>query len=116
MTSTLPASSAAPRRRGRLLAAGALLALGCALTGCSVEIGGDPKIAESDLEESVQQTLAEQVGQTPDAIDCPDDLQGTVGQTMRCTLTAGGETLGLTVTVTSVEGDTVNYDVEVDSQ
>ncbi|NNH71091.1 hypothetical protein HLB23_14655 [Nocardia uniformis] len=33
---------------------------------------------------------------------------------MRCTLTAGGDTLGLTVTVTSVDGDNVKYDVEVD--
>ncbi|WP_307644745.1 DUF4333 domain-containing protein [Nocardia uniformis] len=39
---------------------------------------------------------------------------GKVGTTMRCTLTAGGDTLGLTVTVTSVDGDNVKYDVEVD--
>ncbi|MEU2252099.1 DUF4333 domain-containing protein [Nocardia xishanensis] len=83
--------------------------------GCSVEIGSTtPEVKESELEKSVKQTLTEQVGQTPDAIDCPGDLAGKVGTTMRCTLAAGGDTLGLTVTVTSVEGDTVNYDVAVD--
>lgn len=33
---------------------------------------------------------------------------------MRCELTAGSDTLGLTVTVTSVEDTTVNFDIEVD--
>ncbi|WP_431970867.1 DUF4333 domain-containing protein [Nocardia sp. bgisy134] len=83
--------------------------------GCSVEIGSTtPEVKESELEKSVKQTLTEEVGQAPDAIDCPGDLEGKVGTTMRCTLTAGGDTLALTVTVTSVEGDTVNYDVAVD--
>ncbi|MFC8045651.1 DUF4333 domain-containing protein [Nocardia sp. NPDC057353] len=116
---TDPSVRTAARLRGRaarLARTAGLFALGCALSACSVSIGGDPKIAEADLENSVQQTLAEEVGQTPDAIDCPGDLNGSVGTTMRCTLTAGGDTLGLTVTVTSVEGDTVNYDVQVDQQ
>ncbi|MET7769845.1 DUF4333 domain-containing protein [Nocardia sp. NPDC005366] len=92
----------------------ALPLLACALAACSVSIGSDPKIGEAELEKSVKQTLTEQVGQEPDGIDCPGDLKGTVGTTMRCTLSAGGDQLGLTVTVTSVENDTVKYDVEVD--
>ncbi|MGN2637079.1 DUF4333 domain-containing protein [Nocardia takedensis] len=96
------------------LAAIALPLLACALTACSVSIGSDPKIDESELEKSVKQTLTEKVGQEPDSIDCPGDLDGKVGTTMRCTLTEGGDQLGLTVTVTSVQDDTVNYDVQVD--
>ncbi|MET8775133.1 DUF4333 domain-containing protein [Nocardia sp. NPDC050713] len=92
-----------------------LFALAFLAAGCSVEVGSStPQVKESELEKSVQQTLTEEVGKKPDSIDCPDDLEGKVGTTMRCTLTAGGETLGLTVTVTSVEDDTVNYDVAVD--
>ena len=45
---------------------------------------------------------------------CPDDLPGEVGGEMRCELTEGSDTLGLTVTVTSVEDTTVNFDIEVD--
>ncbi|MBH0775129.1 DUF4333 domain-containing protein [Nocardia bovistercoris] len=97
-------------------AAAALPLFACALAACSVSIGSDPKIDESALEKSVKQTLTEKVGQEPDSIDCPGDLKGTVGTTMRCTLTAGGDQLGLTVTVTSVQDDTVNYDVEVDQK
>ncbi|WP_054814149.1 DUF4333 domain-containing protein [Nocardia arizonensis] len=96
------------------LAATAVPLLACALTACSFSIGTDPKIKEVDLEKSVKQTLTEKVGQEPDSIDCPGDLTGKVGTTMRCTLSAGGDQLGLTVTVTSVQDDTVNYDVEVD--
>ncbi|MGV9587047.1 DUF4333 domain-containing protein [Nocardia farcinica] len=93
-----------------------LIAFAClAAAGCSVQIGNDtPSVAEADLERSVKETLTQQVGQEPDTIDCPGDLEGEVGNTMRCTLTAGGDTLGLTVTVTSVQDETVNYDVQVD--
>ncbi|GAB3410793.1 DUF4333 domain-containing protein [Flindersiella endophytica] len=96
----------------RMLALASLLALGAAVAGCS----GDPTLKEADLEKSVKDTLAKQVGQTPDSIDCPGDLTGKTGTTMRCTLKAGGDELGLTVTVTGVEGSTVKYDVKVDEQ
>ena len=47
---------------------------------------------------------------------CPDDLEAEVGAETRCTLTAGDDPTeyGVTVTVTSVEDDTANFDVEVD--
>lgn len=84
---------------------GALLLL---LTACS---GGVP---EEDVEQQVSDALAESVGQTPDDVDCPDDLPAEVGAEMRCTLTADGESIGLTVTVTEVEGTNVNFDIQVD--
>ncbi|WP_040780283.1 DUF4333 domain-containing protein [Nocardia pneumoniae] len=87
--------------------------LAAALTACSVSIG-TARVAEADLEKSVKDTLTQKAGQEPDAIDCPGDLTGKTGTTMRCTLTAGADNLGVTLTVTSVEGDTVNYDIEVD--
>ncbi|MEV6276161.1 DUF4333 domain-containing protein [Nocardia sp. NPDC051832] len=82
-----------------------VLAAGCTYT---------PTIEEADLEKSVQQTLSEKVGRTPDAIDCPGDLKGHIGTTMRCTLTSAGTQLGLTVKVTNVVDKKVEYEVEVD--
>lgn len=73
-----------------------------------------PTIAEPTLEQKVSSLLEQQVGQRPDQIDCPGALAGEIGETMRCTLTAGADQLGVTVTVTEVEGSTVNFDVEVD--
>ncbi|WP_437114568.1 DUF4333 domain-containing protein [Streptomyces glaucescens] len=45
----------------------------------------------------------------------PGDLVGKVGTTTRCTLTAGdGSSLGVTVTVSSVDGDRIDFDIEAD--
>lgn len=73
-------------------------------------------VPQEDVEQQVSDALAESVGQTPDKVECPDDLPAEVGAEMRCTLTAGGESIGLTVTVTSVEGTDVNFDIQVDEQ
>ncbi|MFE7741076.1 DUF4333 domain-containing protein [Nocardia sp. NPDC057455] len=84
-----------------------------ALTACSVSIG-TPKVEEAELEKSVKDSLNEKVGQEPDAVDCPSDLNGKEGTTMRCSLTAGGDRLDVILTVTSVDGDTIKYDIAVD--
>lgn len=89
------------------LAALALLAL----AGC-----GDPTptVDRSTLEDRISSGLEKQVGQRPDDISCPDDLEGKVGNTMRCTLTAGSDELGVSVKVTGVDGKHVDFDIEVD--
>jgi hypothetical protein len=48
-----------------------------------------------------------------DEVSCPD-LPATVGATQRCTLRAGADTYGVTVTVTSVQGTDVKFDIQVD--
>ncbi|WP_017538411.1 DUF4333 domain-containing protein [Nocardiopsis halophila] len=60
--------------------------------------------------------LEEEVGQTPDDLTCPEDLPAEVGASIRCDLTAGGQTLGVTITATAVEGTNVDFDVVVDEQ
>jgi hypothetical protein len=49
-------------------------------------------------------------------VTCPSDLKGVVGTTLRCTLTDSGETYGVGVTVTKVEGDDVKFDTKVDDK
>lgn len=63
-------------------------------------------------EQTIKTKLTQQVGQAPDSIDCPDDLEGKVGATMRCTLKAGTDSIGVTVTVKEVNGTTVNFDIK----
>jgi Domain of unknown function (DUF4333) len=48
-----------------------------------------------------------------DEVSCPD-LPATVGTSQRCTLRAGADTYGVTVTVTSVQGTDVKFDIQVD--
>lgn len=67
-----------------------------------------PSVAQNVFDQ-----LAATVGQEPDQVQCPD-LPAQVGAAIRCELTAGGETYGVTVTTTAVQGDDVSFDIEVD--
>ncbi|MCP3015726.1 DUF4333 domain-containing protein [Nocardiopsis dassonvillei] len=82
-------------------------------TGCSFQFGTGAVDAEQVAERS-SEMLAEEVGQTPDGFTCPEDLPAEVGAEIRCELTADGQTLGVTVTTTSVDGNDVQWDIEVD--
>lgn len=86
------------------IVAGALLLSGC----------GSTKVSEEDLAEQIKTQLTEEVGQEPDSVECSEGLDAEVGATQRCVLTAGSDELGVTATVTSVDGSTVNYDIKVD--
>lgn len=85
-------------------------------TGCSFSFGGPGAVEAAVVAERSSEMLAEEVGQTPDDFTCADDLPAEVGAEIRCELTSGGETIGATVTVTSVEGNDVQWDVVVDDQ
>ncbi|GAA1794927.1 hypothetical protein GCM10009795_045590 [Nocardioides hankookensis] len=75
-----------------------------------------PTVKQSDVEKEVSSQLEQQVGQAPDDISCPGDLEGKVGTEMKCTLTAGEDELGVSVKVTSVDGDNVKFDIQVDQE
>lgn len=73
-----------------------------------------PVITQSTLEEQAIAELTASVGQAPDSLTCPGDLNAEVGATSRCELTAGDSTYGVTITVTAVNGDVAEFDVVVD--
>ncbi|MGE0295372.1 DUF4333 domain-containing protein [Pseudonocardia sp.] len=98
----------------RTLAAAAALAAALGLTGCTVQT--TRTVDEAQIEQAVSDRLNDLVGQRPDAVDCPDDLTGVVGTMLRCSLTDGADRYPVDVTVTSVEGDTVNFDFAVADQ
>jgi len=72
-----------------------------------------PKVEGKSVAQSVLTQLAAD-GKQVDEVSCPD-LPATVGASQRCTLKAGGDTYGVTVTVTSVQGTDVKFDIQVDS-
>jgi Domain of unknown function (DUF4333) len=98
-------STTSPLGMLALLVCGGLLVAGCSST---------PEVSPSKLEGEISSQLEKQVGTAPDDVECPDSLTGKVGETQRCTLTAGSDTLGVDVEVTSVDGDDVNFDIQVD--
>ena len=98
------------RRRLRLLLAAPFLLAGLAACGSGA-------LAADDVANGAEDALEAEVGARPD-VSCPDDLDAEVGAEARCTLTVDGDDkeYGVTVTVTSVEGDTANFDVQVDEE
>jgi hypothetical protein len=62
----------------------------------------------------ISDKLTQQMGTKPDAVACPDNLKASVGATLRCQLTDGSRTYGVSVAVTSVDGDDVSFDIKRD--
>lgn len=87
------------RTRRAASAALAVLAV-CALAACST-------VAPQD---SIEQQITSQLG--TETASCPGDLDATVGTAMTCSATAGGETFDVKVTVTSLQGSDINFDIE----
>ncbi|WP_033303235.1 DUF4333 domain-containing protein [Nocardiopsis alkaliphila] len=85
-------------------------------TGCSFDfsLGGPGVIEAEQVAEKSSEMLAEQIGEAPDEFTCSEDLPAEVGAEIRCELTHGGESLGVTVTTTSVDGDQAEWDIKVD--
>ena len=97
-------------RRLLPILAAPLVVLGTA--GC-----GSTTLTADAIATGAEDALEEQVGIRPD-VTCPEDIDAEVGAETRCTLTAGDDPTeyGVTVTVTSVEGERANFDVEVDDE
>ena len=91
----------------RLPLAAPLLVVG--LAGC-----GGTTLTAGAVEERAADALEEQVGVRPE-ISCPESLEAEVGASTECTLTAGDDPAEypVTVTVSSVDGDSTTLDVAV---
>lgn len=88
--------------------AAGLFGLTLALTGCS------GKLDAADVEARVSEQFQAQTGEAPDSVDCPEDLPAEQGAEIGCEVVMAGQPLGITVTVSSIEGSTVNLDIQVD--
>ncbi|TGD88500.1 DUF4333 domain-containing protein [Mycolicibacterium sp. CH28] len=68
-----------------------------------------PVLAKAQVENSLLDQLATQLGQRPDSADCSDNLEGKEGTTIDCTVVAGEQTQDFTLAVTKVDGDQINF-------
>jgi Domain of unknown function (DUF4333) len=98
------------RRRPGLPAAVPLLAL--ALVSCGANV-----LAAATVADGAEDALEAEVGARPD-VSCPEDLEAEVRAETRCTLSVGDDPdqYGVTVAVTSIDGDTADLDVQVDDE
>jgi hypothetical protein len=74
------------------------------------------ELDKAQVAQEISDKVAEQVGRTPDSVTCPANLPGKVGATLECDLVGDGQTYGVAVTVTSVEGTNVKFDFKVADQ
>jgi hypothetical protein len=81
---------------------------------CSFSASTTPTVDKGELAKEISAQLKNQVGRAPESVDCPDDLKGEVGAKTRCTLTDAGETYGVNVDVTKVDGTDVKFGLKVD--
>ncbi len=94
-------------RTVRVLLAAATVVFGALLlAACSSDA-----VSQSDVEQEVSDQIAAQDGGSAPEVSCPDDLKAEVDETMDCEVTTDSETFTVTVKVTSVEGDTANFDI-----
>ncbi|GHG90111.1 DUF4333 domain-containing protein [Streptomyces lanatus] len=102
----MPKSPASLAARGLAAAAAAALLVGCT---------SEAKLPKDEVADTVAEKLAAQTGQPKPDVTCPEDLVGKVGTSLRCKLTASdGTSLGVTVKVTSVDGNKISYDIKAD--
>ena len=75
---------------------------------------GEPGyVLAADVEEQIDTQLTASVGRSPDSVSCPDDLVAELDATLTCELTDGPDVYDVYVTVTSVEGTDVLFDIQV---
>lgn len=86
------------------------------INGDKVDFDTAETVDKDVVARQVSDRLANKVGHKPDSVTCPDNLKGTPGATLRCALTDGGQTYGVTVTVAAVDAGEVGYGIQVDDQ
>lgn len=115
-------------RKTRTILAVAILA-GLPLVGCTVKFthGDDQssttsttpavlQLSKSTLESSLMKTIGEKTNEPASKVTCDGPLKGTVGATQRCVAVSSkdGQSVGLTVTTTVVNGDDIKYGIDFD--
>lgn len=71
-------------------------------------------VHKARVAQTISDKLTADAGKRPDRVTCPEHLPARVGATIRCELTAGSDTRGVTVTAASVNGKQVSYNFKVD--
>ena len=90
------------------------VAIVCALvSGCTFSAGvkSTPSVSKDDLQKDIADRLTK-AGEQPESVTCKEDLAGEVGKTTRCEVAMSPtNSFEPVVTVTGVDGTTINYEM-----
>jgi uncharacterized protein DUF4333 len=95
--------------RTLLVAGAAGLTAGAAACSCSV--GSSHSVSKSDVASQITSKLTDAAGNKPDSVNCPNDLPAKVGAQLNCEMKVKNQTFNVNVTVTSVDGGNVKFDM-----
>ena len=72
---------------------------------------GPTTVSNSDVAMQITSKLTDAAGNKPDAVACPSDLLAKVGAQLNCEIKVKNQTFNVNVTVTSVNGSDVKFDM-----
>jgi uncharacterized protein DUF4333 len=93
-----------------LSAAAAGLMVGTGACSCSVG-SSSHAVGKGDVASQITSKLTDAAGNKPDSVNCPNDLPAKVGAQLNCEMKVKNQTFNVNVTVTSVDGDNVKFDM-----
>ena len=95
-----------------LLVSGAAAGLMASAGACSCSIGSSSHaVPKSDVAGQITAKMTDAAGNKPDSVNCPSDLPANVGAQLNCQMKVKDQTYNVNVTVTSVNGSDVKFDM-----
>jgi hypothetical protein len=87
---------------------GSVLMVAMGVAACS---SGPSVVSKDDVASQVSSKMTDASGDKPDSVSCPQDLKGEVGAQVNCGMKVKGQPFNVNVTVTSIDGDQVKFDM-----
>jgi len=79
---------------------------------CSCSVGSSShSVSKGDVANQITSKLTDAAGNKPDSVTCPSDLEAKVGAQLNCEMKVKNQTFNVNVTVTSVQGSNVKFDM-----
>ncbi|GAB7144080.1 DUF4333 domain-containing protein [Mycobacterium riyadhense] len=96
-----------------LFVAGAAVGLMASAGACSCSIGtsSSHSVSKSKVISQITAKMTDAAGNKPDSVTCPGDLPAKVGAQLNCEMKVKDSTYNVNVTVTSVNGNDVKFDM-----
>lgn len=94
--------------RARQITFGLVMVGTLMVSACS---SGPATLPKAQVESQISSKIESSGGVKPDSTSCPNDLEGTAGAKMTCTVTTAGKATSADVVVADVTGNTVNFNI-----